>query len=424
MRRTQAPSATPGSTLLALCAVELSALGSLVVPLSIGLAIKVRSLNTSMSPEEALGIITAAGAAAAMVANLSFGRWSDQSAQPNRSRWIIGGVLAGALVAPLALYVHTVAALTVVWCLLQITYNATFAGLYGTIADVVPETDRSRVSGIFAASATGSILLGLGLVTFLPKTVEVAFLVMPPIAAVVSCLAFPVLRRLGRPERVKVANEGWRAVLRASSQYWWVWTQRLLGQLGYVFATLFGLFYLIRRAGMEDAHAATWVTATGAAAAALSIVAAVVAGRVAKRSRSYAPFLVVGLGCIGVALALKTATTSPVAFLIATLLAGLGSGAYYAVDLALVLHVLPQSSAGTLLGFFNISRTLPQSLAPLFAPPLLAIGGSDVVGVDRSQNYFALYVAGLLVVGLALLLIVPIRTQRVGLLGDPPLPVP
>lgn len=404
-------SRTPNSTVLALCSTELFALGSLIVPISIGLALKVRTLDTGMSNEAALSIVTAAGAAAAMFANPVFGWWSDRSLAPNRSRWILGGAAAGALVAPAVLTVNTVAGLTVVWCLLQIAYNATFAGLYGTIADVVPEADRSRVSGFFAASASASFLVGLGIAAVLPKAVAPLFLVMPSVAVVVACGAYLVLRRLWREHLVRAAG-GWRHLVSAPSQYWWVWFQRLLSQLAYVIASIFGVFYLIRRAGLDDAGAATWVAATGATAAGLSVVAAICAGQLAKRSASYGPYMFLGLSLVGSALAVKSVTSTPAAFVVATLLAGLGSGAYYAVDLALVLRTLPAASAGALLGFFNISRTLPQSLAPLFAPPLLQLGSGDIVGADRTQNYFALYATGLLVVAAAMILIIPIRVRH------------
>lgn len=59
---------------------------------------------------------------------------------------------------------------------------------------------------------------------------------------------------------------------------------------------------------------------------------------------------------------------------------GLAYGTYIAVDLALVLEVLPdREQAGKDMGVFNIANALPQSLAPAFGGFLLANlgGGTD-----------------------------------------------
>ncbi len=75
-------------------------------------------------------------------------------------------------------------------------------------------------------------------------------------------------------------------------------------------------------------------------------------------------------------------------FLVGMAISGLGFGVYVAVDLALVVDVLPGNlSAAKDLGVFNIAGALPFSIAPAIAPAILAIG---------SGSYGVLYmVAGL-----------------------------
>src|SRR5699024_4441336 len=61
------------------------------------------------------------------------------------------------------------------------------------------------------------------------------------------------------------------------------------------------------------------------------------------------------------------------AFYVVEAIMGVAYGAYIAVDLALVLEVLPnREEAGKDLGVFNIANALPQSLAPAFGGFLLA----------------------------------------------------
>ena len=57
---------------------------------------------------------------------------------------------------------------------------------------------------------------------------------------------------------------------------------------------------------------------------------------------------------------------------------GLGFGVYTAVDLALVVDVLPDSdSAAKDLGVLNIAGALPFSVAPGIAPAILAAGNGS-----------------------------------------------
>ena len=57
---------------------------------------------------------------------------------------------------------------------------------------------------------------------------------------------------------------------------------------------------------------------------------------------------------------------------------GLGFGMYMAVDLALVVDVLPDPDHSAKdLGVINIAGALPFSLAPGIASAILALGGGD-----------------------------------------------
>ena len=91
-------------------------------------------------------------------------------------------------------------------------------------------------------------------------------------------------------------------------------------------------------------------------------------------------------------------------FLVGMAISGLGFGVYLAVDLALVVDVLPDKrNAAKDLGVFNIAGALPFSLAPAIAPAILAIG---------SGSYGVLYmVAGLCAI-IGAFAILPVRRVR------------
>jgi MFS family permease len=85
-------------------------------------------------------------------------------------------------------------------------------------------------------------------------------------------------------------------------------------------------------------------------------------------------------------------------------ISGLGFGVYLAVDLALVVDVLPgKRSTAKDLGVFNIAGALPFSIAPAIAPAILAAGGG---------SYGVLYtVAGLCAI-IGAVAILPVRRVR------------
>ena len=84
-------------------------------------------------------------------------------------------------------------------------------------------------------------------------------------------------------------------------------------------------------------------------------------------------------------------------FLVGMAIGGLGFGMYVAVDLALVVDVLPdKDNAAKDLGVFNIAGALPFSFAPAIAPAILAISSGSygvlyaVAGVCAIIGAFAI----------------------------------
>jgi len=94
-------------------------------------------------------------------------------------------------------------------------------------------------------------------------------------------------------------------------------------------------------------------------------------------------------------------------FLIGSAVASVGMSVYYAVDLALVAAVLPDSENGAKdMGIFQIANTLPQSLAPIIAPAFLAIGAV------HGGNYTAVFLAASAFVLVGAAAIMPIKERH------------
>jgi MFS family permease len=137
---------------------------------------------------------------------------------------------------------------------------------------------------------------------------------------------------------------------------------------------------------------------------AVVIVVSVLSGKLSDRLNRRKAFVVTASVAYGLALLVIAAATGFNGFLVGMALSGIGFGMYFAVDLALVADVLPDSGTTAKdLGVLNFAGALPFSVAPALAPAILAVG---------SGSYAVLYaVAGVCaIVGAAA--IMPVRGVR------------
>lgn len=90
-------------------------------------------------------------------------------------------------------------------------------------------------------------------------------------------------------------------------------------------------------------------------------------------------------------------------FVLGIAIAGMGQGAFVAVDMAMLTELLPATSeAGAGLAVIALSYQLPQLLVPVVATPLLAIG-------DAGPNYFALFLGSVAAAVFGALAVLPIK---------------
>ena len=108
------------------------------------------------------------------------------------------------------------------------------------------------------------------------------------------------------------------------------------------------------------------------------VVASLAGGRLSDRIGRRKIFVGGGAVVYGLAMFVVAFAGDFNTFLIGMAVAGLGFGTYMAVNLALVVDVLPDSSnAAKDLGVFNIAAALPSSIAPAVTPAILSIGGGS-----------------------------------------------
>ncbi|MFD0341144.1 MFS transporter [Streptomyces sp. NPDC127117] len=375
------------------------------MPLVASLGLKVNEIAPD-DKESVLSSVMAAGAIAAFVLNPVFGHLSDRTAGRfgRRRPWILGGLAAGLPAAVVMATASSPAQLVLGWVLAQAAYNAALAALAAVIADRVPAAQQATVSGLFGAAQFASVFPAFLLVGLIPDNTT-ALLLVPGIAgAAGAAVSWTLLRgEKAAPAGVRTPVS-LRSVFtslvfdpRTSPAFTAVWLQRFLLQGANALIGTFGLYYLMSRLEMSTAEAAALVATTGMLSVVGNVVAAAVFGKLASRTGAYRAFVVTSGLLMAAAMTIKMLSASVWPIYLATTVAAIGLGAFYAVDMALVLRVMPTSTdAARWLGVFNIAKSLPQSIAPLLAPLLLGLGTDPIGPATDGKNYFALYLGGTL----------------------------
>ncbi|ARF55263.1 MFS transporter [Streptomyces gilvosporeus] len=356
-------------------------------PIQILLALQAAALAPpGTSKESVLAWVTGLGAAVSLLSNPLFGALSDRttSRHGRRTPWILAGALGGAAALALLAGAHTVAVMTVGWCLVQLTLNAAFAALTAAVPDRVPHRQRGAVGGWLGAAQILGVVVGTGLATVAGGVA----------AGYVACAAFtllatlpyvllhrdPALPRTARPALT------WRGFLagfwlspRRHPDLGWAWLTRFLINLGNALALLYLLYYLRDALHRPDPDGGVLILTAVNGATLLATV--VVGGIWSDRAGRRQPFVLwAGVIMAAGTLLLGTWQTWTGALCAAALL-GVGFGVFTSVDFALMTDVLPAAAhRGKDLGLINIANSLPQVAAPALAAPLVNhLGGYRVL---------------------------------------------
>ena len=387
---------------------------ALITPVVTTLAIKIAELDPA-GKETSLGMIAALGAFVAIIANLMTGALSDRTVSRlgRRRPWIIGGALGGVVALVIVGYAPNLAVVAIGWVLAQLTLNMVLAALQALLPDQVPLDQRGRVSAVLGIAQQVSPVVGIGIALGVQSAglgTGAMFLVTGVVGAALMILLAVVIRDVPHEPvgrfRVSEFISAFAIAPAARPDFAWTWFGRFFVILGFAVYTTYQPYFITDRLGVPaDQLISQQLTALLIFAASLT-VCAVICGRLSDRTGRRKPFVFGAAAVVAVALAMLAVTSTLPAFYLAAVIMGLGIGAYFAVDLALITDVLPdkERAAAKDMGIFNIANSLPQSVAPAIAPLFLAIGGGG--------NYTALFLAGGVLSLIGAVLIAPIRAVR------------
>ncbi|BCY06545.1 MFS transporter [Actinoplanes sp. L3-i22] len=402
----------PTKLIVAMALAMLGAYLTILTPVIVTMSIRVAQIAPD-DKSAALGTVLSVGAVLALIGNPFFGAMSDRTTSRfgRRRPWLLGGMLLGSIGLLIVALGDNIPTLTAGWALAQLGINATLATLTALLPDQIPPQQRGKVSGILGLMTSVAILAGSALAAALANTV---LMFMVPAAIGVATIGLLVVVLKDRPaEKGHFAPYGFKEFLGTFyihpgryPDFAWNILSRFLIWTGLACVTTYQAYLLIDRFGYTTDNVAGGILVATLISTVGLIAGSSFGGTLSDRTGQRKPF-VLGAGIvIAASLALIAFAGNLTVFLIASALFGLGEGVYLAVDLALATDVLPNpDDAAKDMGVLNIANALPQSLVPILAAPILAVGAGG-------SNYRLLFLLGAVVAVAGSVLVRMIRGAR------------
>ena len=353
-------------------------------------SIQIKASQLASSPAEAASITAfavAPGALAAVIFNALGGRISDRSTSRfgRRRPWLIVGALGMLVGLALIALAPGAALMAVGWFLAQAAGNLALAAYVASIADQLSPAQYGRASGLVGIASNLAVMIATWLASALTGNMVALFLV-PGLIGMVLVLIFafmlpePVLRENRLPFNLReLVLTFWRNPVKFPD-FGLAWGGRFTIILASFMFTTFRVLYMENHLGLEPGDAVRAVATGVTIYTVTSMVASLAAGWLSDVLGRRKILVAASILIFGLATYLLLHADTVTAFYVVEAIMGLAYGTYIAVDLALVLEVLPdREQAGKDMGVFNIANALPQSLAPAFGGFLLANlgGGTD-----------------------------------------------
>jgi MFS family permease len=325
-----------------------------------------------------LALVTATGAAVALVVNPLAGALSDRtrSRLGRRRPWVLGSAVLGAVALVLLGTQTTVAGIAVSWCCAQLCLNTQLAALIATVPDQVPAGQRGVVSGVVGLAQPLGVAVGVAVVSRVVTSPAVGYDV---VAAVLLVTALGYVVAVREPRLSGTVRWGWAGFWISPRRYpdfALAWLGRLLVNLSQALGIGYLIYFLqdvVRLPRVEAAQGVALLVGVYTGALLLTVV---VAGWLSDRLRRRKVFVVASAAVIAVGTGLIAVWPTWSAAVIAAGVQGLGFGVYVAVDVALITQVLPTTAGrGKDLGILNIANTLPQLIGPVIAATLITQAG-------------------------------------------------
>ncbi len=357
-----------------------------VGPLLVTLPLKVNSLVGIKQAPSSLALVAGVGALLAMVGNPLFGKLSDRTVSRwgMRRPWMVAGLAGGCVGVLVVALAPSIPIVLAGWCIAQLCFNALLAAMVAVLPDQVPSAQRGLVSGVLGVCLPVASVCGTFLVKLFTGSLLAMFLGPCAIGGFFIVLFAITLhdRRLASVRKPAWSLREFARTFyispRQSPDFAWAFASRFMFIMAYAFLASYQAYYLLDKIGSAQADVPQQIFLGTLAQSAVIVAASFIGGRLSDRTGRRKIFVLTASIVYGLALFVVAMASSFNGFLVGMAIGGLGFGVYVAVDLALVVDVLPdRDNAAKDLGVFNIAGALPFSIAPAIAPVILAVGGGS-----------------------------------------------
>lgn len=359
-----------------------------------------------------LALVTSLSALATLFVQPIVGALSDRTRSRfgRRAPWIAVGGIGGGLCTIALQFGHAVLAIAAMWVLAQVLLNALQGPTTAIIADRVEPAGRGTAS---AFQGAGVAIGAAGGITFAGQQLHhVGFgYTVLGVAAIAMTVLFLLFNRDSPSTGLPLEPFRWGAFLRGfwisprrHPDYAWAFGGRFFMVLGYQAIQNYTLYILTDYLKLDQDQAGSSYGVLSIITSVTMVIGTVAFGRLSDVAGRRKIFVFAATVSLAVAVAIPLVVPTAGAMLVYAALAGIGYGAYSAVDLALMIDVLPsQGDLARDLGVLNIASNVPQTLTPLAAAALLGAFGGD---------YRSIFVYSMVAVAASSLFVLPIKSVR------------
>lgn len=338
-----------------------------------------------LAPGHKVALVATASAVAmivATIANIVAGAFSDitRSRFGKRAPWIFVNSILSAIVLVLLSRVSTVTMLLVMWGLYQVTNNAIVAPMIAQMSDRVPRKWRGTVSSFYGfGMAIGNYGSGILASQFLGQ-VPVGIQTLAAITLVGGILSAYLTKEpsnLNEPRaklNKKTFLQNFMFPIKNSRDYYLALVGKLLMVTGQYVIVGYQLYIFTDYMRLHRSAASAAIATMSTILMITGFIFTALAGPISdKIHRLKAPVALTTV-MLGIGAFFPFISPRPWTMLAYALIAGIGMGAYNAVDQALNVSVLPnRKSAAKDLGIINMANTLGQVFGPLIAGSVISI---------------------------------------------------
>lgn len=270
--------------------------------------------------------------------------------------------------------------------LLQFSSNLAQGPFQGYVPDLVPERQVNIASGLLGMMRIvgvigGTIAVSTGATTgdfATPLVVIVLVEFGLGVATVVFVREGPVARQREGRSWASIAGEAWGTDALRERGFLFMSATRLLFLMGPAVFVNFVLYYMRDSMGLSAGELTTWLAVgpivIAAAVVLVNLPSAWLAYRIGRKG-------VVWLGAAAAALGIFVIARAqtPIESVPGLVLLGVGTGAYFAVDWALMTSTIPRIASGRYMGLANIANSISGPLS-------VVIGGLVLDYVTRTAG--------------------------------------